>query len=58
VFLVLAPELGRSYEQYRLLSYGLILILVLALLPGGLASIGRLIAKPLRRRRATVEEPA
>ena len=56
VFLVLAPELGRSYEQYRLLSYGLILILVLALLPGGLASIGRLIAKPLRRRRAAVEE--
>ena len=60
VFLVLAPELGRSYEQYRLLSYGLILILVLALLPGGLASIGRLIAQPLRRRRgrAAVEEAA
>ena len=56
VFLVLAPELGRSYEQYRLLSYGLILILVLALLPGGLASIGRLIARPLRRRRAAAEE--
>ncbi|MEV0717513.1 branched-chain amino acid ABC transporter permease [Asanoa sp. NPDC050611] len=59
VFLVLAPELGRSYEQYRLLSYGLVLILVLALLPGGLASVGRLVAKPLRRLRSeTVKEPA
>jgi len=59
VFLVLAPELGRRYEEYRLLSYGVILLLVLALLPGGLASIGRLVARPLRRRRDTpVEEPA
>lgn len=50
VFLVLAPELGRAYEEYRLLAYGLILILVLALLPGGLASLGRLVADPVRRR--------
>ena len=50
VFLVLAPEAGRAYEDYRLLSYGLVLILVLALLPGGLASIGRLIVDPVRRR--------
>lgn len=49
VFLVLVPELGRSYEQYRLLSYGLILIVVLAMLPGGLTSLGRRIAHPLRR---------
>jgi branched-chain amino acid transport system permease protein len=50
VFLVLAPELGRAYEDYRLLSYGLILIVVLALLPGGLASLGRLVSDPVRRR--------
>lgn len=50
VFLVLAPELGRAYEDYRLLSYGLILILVLAVLPGGLASLGRLVTDPIRRR--------
>lgn len=42
VFLVLVPEFGRDYEQYRLLGYGLVLILVLALLPGGLASLGGL----------------
>ena len=51
VFLVLVPELGRSYEQYRLLSYGVILVLVLALLPGGLASTGRLVTRLVRRRR-------
>ncbi len=50
VFLVLAPELGRAYEDYRLLAYGVVLILVLALLPGGLASVGRLVAEPVRRR--------
>lgn len=42
VFLVLVPEIGRDYEQYRLFAYGLVLILVLALVPGGLASLGRL----------------
>lgn len=50
VFLVLAPELGRAYEDYRLLAYGVVLVLVLALLPGGLASVGRLIWEPVRRR--------
>lgn len=50
VFLVLAPELGRAYEDYRLLAYGVILVLVLALLPGGLASVGRLVWEPVRRR--------
>jgi branched-chain amino acid transport system permease protein len=57
VFLVLVPELGRDYEEYRLLMYGLVLIAVLALLPGGLASIGtRLTGRANRLRRA--QEPA
>lgn len=49
VFLVLVPELGRRYEDYRLLGYGLVLIAVLALLPGGLASVG---SRLVRRERA------
>jgi branched-chain amino acid transport system permease protein len=52
VFLVLVPEFGRDYEQYRLFSYGVILILVLALFPGGLASLGRLVRGLVPRARA------
>lgn len=57
IFLVLVPELGRDYEQYRLLGYGVVLILVLALLPGGLSSIGtflrRLVVAARRRWRVS-----
>lgn len=41
VFLTLVPELGRDYERYRLFAYGVLLVAAVALLPGGLASIGR-----------------
>jgi branched-chain amino acid transport system permease protein len=52
VFLVLAPEFGRSYEEYRLLAYGVVLVLVLALLPGGLASVFGTISGPIKRWRS------
>lgn len=58
VFLVLVPELGRAYEEYRLLAYGLVLVVVLATLPGGLASVARTVLGPLRRRRMAAPSPA
>lgn len=50
VFLVLVPELGRANEEFRLVGYGIVLIVVLALLPGGLASVARIVFTPLRQR--------
>ncbi|HZJ04406.1 MAG TPA: hypothetical protein VFD59_02925, partial [Nocardioidaceae bacterium] len=50
VFLVVVPEFGREYEDFRLLGYGVALLLVLGLLPGGIASVGRVLADLVLRR--------
>lgn len=41
LFLVIVPELGRDYERYRLLAYGIVLILAVVMFPRGLAGLGR-----------------
>jgi branched-chain amino acid transport system permease protein len=41
VILTLLPEVFRFMKDYRLLVFGLLLILVVRFAPGGLAGIGR-----------------
>lgn len=44
LFLVIVPELGRDYERYRLLAYGIVLVMAVVLFPRGLAGLARSIA--------------
>lgn len=44
LFLVVVPEFGRDYEQYRLLVYGVVLVMAVVLFPRGLAGLARSIA--------------
>ncbi len=46
LFLVIVPEFGRQWEEYRLLGYGVVLVAVIVLFPGGITSLGQ----RLRRR--------
>jgi branched-chain amino acid transport system permease protein len=48
-FLVLVPELLRGYVQLQHIIFGIVLILVVAFMPGGIAEFGLLLRR-LRRR--------
>jgi ABC-type branched-subunit amino acid transport system ATPase component/ABC-type branched-subunit amino acid transport system permease subunit len=50
VLVVVLPDVFNRFADYQLLVFGLLLLGTLYLLPGGLASLGRLIATTLRRR--------
>ena len=50
VFLVVLPELLRGYVDLQRIFFGIILILVMAFLPGGLADAGRRVAVILEKR--------
>ncbi len=49
LFLVIIPELGRSWEEYRLFAYGIVLVAVIVLLPDGFAGIGKSLLRWFRR---------
>jgi branched-chain amino acid transport system permease protein len=40
LFLVIVPEFGRQWEEYRLFGYGIVLVAVIVLFPGGITSLG------------------
>jgi branched-chain amino acid transport system permease protein len=50
LFIVSLPELLRQWVDYQWVIYGVVLILVMRYFPGGLAEIGTLAARALRRR--------
>jgi branched-chain amino acid transport system permease protein len=50
-YIVSLPELLRQWVDYQWVIYGIVLILVMRYFPGGLAEIGALAARALRRRR-------
>lgn len=50
VFLVVVPEFLRGYVQVQHILFGVVLILVMAFLPGGLAGLKDLVANRLRAR--------
>jgi len=52
VFLTVLPELLRSYVELQRVIFGIILIIVMAALPGGLAEAGVRVRRLLARRRA------
>jgi branched-chain amino acid transport system permease protein len=52
VFLTVLPELLRSYVELQRILFGIILIVVMAAVPGGLAEAGTRLRRPLARRRA------
>jgi branched-chain amino acid transport system permease protein len=57
VYYVLAPQLANQIDpNLTELLQGALLLLVLFLLPGGLVSLPRLIARNLRRKRKAMEE--
>jgi branched-chain amino acid transport system permease protein len=41
LFIVIVPELGRDYERYRLLAFGIVLVLAVVLFPRGIAGFAR-----------------
>ncbi len=51
LFLVVIPELGREFEDVRLLLYGVVLIAAVVLFPEGLAGAGRRMRRGWRGRR-------
>lgn len=50
IFLVVLPELLRGYVDLQRVFFGIILIVVMAFLPGGLADVGRRVAVMLEKR--------
>ena len=55
VLVVVLPDVFNRFADYQLLVFGLLLLATLYLLPGGLASLGRLARVYITRRRAPVE---
>lgn len=51
LYLALAPELFREFKDAQMVVYGIALILCMRFLPGGLASIPRVIVDRVRRSR-------
>jgi branched-chain amino acid transport system permease protein len=49
VFITVLPSLLGAYQQYAMLVYGLILVLVLMFMPEGLAGVGAALLERLRR---------
>jgi branched-chain amino acid transport system permease protein len=58
VLVVVLPDVFNRFADYQLLVFGLLLLGTLYLLPGGLASLGRLVAAAIRRRRGVAAVPA
>lgn len=56
-FLALAPEFMRDLGEAQMVVYGLILVLVMLLLPGGLASLPERVVRLFTRPRAGATEP-
>lgn len=52
VFITVLPSLLGAYQQYAMLVYGLILVLVLMFMPQGIAGVGAALLGRLRRPRA------
>jgi branched-chain amino acid transport system permease protein len=52
VFMTVLPSLLGGYQQYAMLVYGLILVLVLMFMPAGIAGVGAALLARLRRPRA------
>ena len=52
-FLVVLPELLRGYVELQHILYGVVLIVVMAFLPGGLAELGQRVRALLARRLRT-----
>ena len=58
VLVVVLPDVFNRFADYQLLVFGLLLLATLYLLPGGLASLGRLGTAAFARRRAAVPADA
>lgn len=54
LFLVVVPELGRQYEQVRLLAFGVVLVAAVVLFPGGIAGAGKRLVRSVSRVRSKV----
>jgi ABC-type branched-subunit amino acid transport system ATPase component/ABC-type branched-subunit amino acid transport system permease subunit len=57
VLVVVLPDVFNRFADYQLLVFGLLLLGTLYFLPGGIASVGRLLAERLRRRRVANVSP-
>jgi ABC-type branched-subunit amino acid transport system ATPase component/ABC-type branched-subunit amino acid transport system permease subunit len=57
LLVVVLPDVFNRFADYQLLVFGLLLLATLYLLPGGLASLGRLGAVAIARRRAAPPAP-
>jgi branched-chain amino acid transport system permease protein len=53
VLVVVLPDVFNRFADYQLLVFGLLLLATLYLLPGGLASLGRLLTAKVARRRSS-----
>lgn len=52
LLVVVLPDVFNRFADYQLLVFGVLLLGTLYLLPGGLASLGRLVVSDIRRRRS------
>jgi ABC-type branched-subunit amino acid transport system ATPase component/ABC-type branched-subunit amino acid transport system permease subunit len=57
VLVVVLPDVFNRFADYQLLVFGLLLLATLYLLPGGLASLGRLVAAKVAHRRSPGPRP-
>jgi branched-chain amino acid transport system permease protein len=57
VLVVVLPDVFNRFADYQLLVFGLLLLATLYLLPGGLASLGRLVAAKVAHRRSPAPRP-
>jgi branched-chain amino acid transport system permease protein len=54
VLLTVLPEFGREWERYRLMGYGILIVLLMVFAPGGLMSLAHDVFGRLARLRGTV----
>jgi ABC-type branched-subunit amino acid transport system ATPase component/ABC-type branched-subunit amino acid transport system permease subunit len=57
VLVVVLPDVFNRFADYQLLVFGLLLLATLYLLPGGLASLGRLLKAKITHRGSSVPPP-
>lgn len=57
VLVVVLPDVFNRFADYQLLVFGLLLLATLYLLPGGLASLGRLLAAKVTHRGSSAPPP-
>lgn len=58
VIFTLGPEFLRAGDQYRLLAYGVIIVLLVRFMPDGLWGMAQDLVRRFRRRRGAAAEPA